>query len=100
MQKLLRNSSYFLPSKFVVEFANWFTFEVSLMSAIMCLKKKSKTVAPKIPRVIVCPCCTFCPKTIQRMSPGTAASSVAREDRLYRLAELGKQPDLKAKSEF
>ena len=36
MQKLPSNSSYFLLFSFVVEFANWFTFEVSLKLALMC----------------------------------------------------------------
>ena len=43
-----------------------------------------------------CHCPTFCPKAIPRMSPGTATSSVAGDDQI-RYAELGKQPDLKAR---
>ena len=51
----------------VVEFVNWFTFEASLKLA---LGGESKTVAPKIPRVV---CLSH---------PCTSASSVVREDRL------------------
>ena len=60
---------------------------LALANVLKKQEEKRKTIAPKIPRVVCLShyclsLSTFCPKTIQRMSPGTAMSSVEREDRL------------------
>ena len=75
---------------FVVEFANWFTFEASLKLALMCKGGGSKTVAPKIPRVVCLP---------HPCTSDTAASSVAREDRLD-LQSKASNPSFRALDEL
>ena len=72
-----------------MEFVNWFTFEACLKLALMCWggggggEEGSKTVVPKIPRVV----CLSHPCTFRH------SSVFCGEGRQIRPAELGKQPE-------